>query len=313
MWQRGCNPKRLLLQQPPMMWTPTSAIQVIAPILLTLTVLSLWLAPRAWPMLLVLTFLAGVASSQLTWLAGLWIILLAGACCAYTNDWPRTSKPPGRLLKATSFAAIVVLAVGLAIHVLPGFHNIQVLPPTRLTPHSIPYDQWINFDKTIAGILILGILYRKPITTATQLKIALGRAAVPTLVTIVLVSALGRALGYIEWDTKWTSQFWLWAAINLLATCMSEEAFFRAFLQTEIERWTAKHPNGAIIAITCSALLFGLAHIAGGWRYVALASVAGAGYGTVFYRTRRIEASILAHFTLNTVHFLLFTYPAVAH
>jgi membrane protease YdiL (CAAX protease family) len=59
-------------------------------------------------------------------------------------------------------------------------------------------------------------------------------------------------------------------------------------------------------------VLFGLAHIAGGWRYVALATVAGAGYGTVFYRSRRIEASILAHFTLNAVHFLLFTYPAAS-
>jgi uncharacterized protein len=93
---------------------------------------------------------------------------------------------------------------------------------------------------------------------------------------------------------------------------MSEEAFFRAFLQTEIERLTAKRPSGAIIAITSSAVLFGLAHIAGGWRYVTLASVAGAGYGTVFYRSRRIEASILAHFTVNAVHFLLFTYPAAA-
>jgi membrane protease YdiL (CAAX protease family) len=93
---------------------------------------------------------------------------------------------------------------------------------------------------------------------------------------------------------------------------MSEEAFFRAFLQTEIERLTAKRAGGPIIAIACSAVLFGIAHIAGGWRYVALASVAGVGYGTVFYRSRSIEASMLAHFSLNAVHFLLFTYPVAA-
>lgn len=287
-------------------------MQVVAPLLLTLTVLSLWIARRAWPTLLLLTLLAGCAGGQLTWLAGLWLILLAGACYAYTHDWSQTSKWPFRLLKATSFAGIVILAVGLAVHVLPGFHNIQVLPSTRLTPRSIPYDQWINFDKTLAGVLILGIGYRKPITTAVQFKSALWRAAVPTIVTIASVIVLGRALGYIFWDPKWTSQFWLWAVINLVSTCMSEEAFFRAFLQTEIERLTAKRPSGAIIAITSSAVLFGLAHIAGGWRYVTLASVAGAGYGTVFYRSRRIEASILAHFTVNAVHFLLFTYPAAA-
>lgn len=292
-----------------MMWIPTSAIQVLAPVLLALTVLSLWLAPRAWPTLLVLTFLTGCASGQLTWLAGLWIILLASTCYAYANDLPWTSKGSVRVVKAASFAGIAVLAIGLAIHSVPGFHNVQILPPTRLTPRSMPYDKWINFDKTIAGLLILGIWYRKLITAATPLKIALWRALVPTIFTIAFVIVLGRALGYIQWDPKWTSQFWLWAAINLLATCVSEEAFFRAFLQTEIERLAAKRPGGAIIAIACSAVLFGIAHMAGGWRYVTLAGVAGAGYGTVFYRSRIIEASILAHFSLNAVHFLLFTYP----
>jgi len=285
---------------------------MIAPIVLALTVLSLWLAPRAWPTLLLVTFLAAYASGQLTWLAALWTILLAGACYAYRNDLPWMPKWSVRLVKAASFSGIVILSIGLAIHVLPGFHNIQILPPTQLTPRSIPYDQWINFDKTIAGLLILGIAYRKLNTAATPWKIALRRTAIPAIATIALVIVLGRALGYIQWDLKWTAQFWPWAAINLLSTCMSEEAFFRAFLQTEIERLAGKRAGGPIIAIACSAVLFGIAHIAGGWRYVALASVAGAGYGTVFYRTRRIEASILTHFTLNAVHFLVFTYPAAA-
>ena len=51
---------------------------------------------------------------------------------------------------------------------------------------------------------------------------------------------------------------------------------------------------------------------AGGWQYATLAIVAGAGYGTVFYRSQSVEGSILAHFALNAVHFLLFTYPAAA-
>ena len=295
-----------------MMWTPASLIQVVAPILLALTVLSLWVGPRVWPALLVLALLAGWVSGQLTWVAGVWVILLAGACYAYGMDLSGKSRGWARLVKVASFAGIVLLALGLAIHVLPGFHNIQVLSPTRLTARSIPYDQWINFDKTIAGLLILGIWYRKVLTTVGQLWVALSRAAVPIIVTIGVVIVLGRAFGYVQWDPKWTSQFWLWAALNLLATCMSEEAFFRAFLQTEIERLTAKRAGGPIIAIVCSAVLFGIAHVAGGWRYVALASVAGVGYGTVFYRSRSIEASMLAHFALNAVHFLLFTYPAAA-
>jgi membrane protease YdiL (CAAX protease family) len=43
-----------------------------------------------------------------------------------------------------------------------------------------------------------------------------------------------------------------------------------------------------------------------------LAGLAGLGYAVVYQRTMRLEMSVLAHFTVNAVHFLLFTYPALA-
>jgi hypothetical protein len=46
--------------------------------------------------------------------------------------------------------------------------------------------------------------------------------------------------------------------------------------------------------------------------YVLLAAVAGLGYALVYHRTRSIEMSMLTHFTLNAMHFLLFTYPRAA-
>jgi membrane protease YdiL (CAAX protease family) len=58
--------------------------------------------------------------------------------------------------------------------------------------------------------------------------------------------------------------------------------------------------------------LFGLAHWGGGARYAMLASVAGLGYALVYARVRRVEASILVHFAVNAVHFVGFTYPALA-
>jgi membrane protease YdiL (CAAX protease family) len=292
---------------------PTNAIQLVAPILLAFTVLSLWVGSRAaWPIFLTLTFLAGCAAGQLTWLSGLWTLLLAGACYAYAKELPRSSKWLVGSVKAAGLAGIVILSVAMGFHALPGFHNIHALSATRLSSRSIPYDQWIDFDKTIAGVLILGIVYRRLIKETSRWVAALRRAAIPAVVTIVLVVLLSAAFGYVQWDPKWTSQFWLWAAINLLATCTSEEAFFRAFILAEIERLFARRPAGAIIAIASSSLLFGIAHAAGGWQYVTLAIVAGAGYGMVFYRSQSVEGSILAHFALNAVHFLLFTYPAAA-
>ena len=53
-------------------------------------------------------------------------------------------------------------------------------------------------------------------------------------------------------------------------------------------------------------------HLAGGWRYAALAAIAGLGYGWAMRRTGRLEAAVLTHFGLNLVHLLLFSYPALA-
>jgi hypothetical protein len=196
--------------------------------------------------------------------------------------------------------------------VLPGFHNLLIHPPTRLTPRAAVYEQWLNFDKTIAGLLILGICYRGLIQTREQLTEASRRAALPAAVTILVVVSASVASGYVQWDPKWLAQFWMWGALNLLSTCMSEEAFFRGLLQAGIARQLGTRPGAALTAIGCSAGLFGIAHIGGGWGYAGLAAVAGAGYGIVFHRSKRIEMSILTHFGLNTVHFLLFTYPSIA-
>jgi len=66
-----------------------------------------------------------------------------------------------------------------------------------------------------------------------------------------------------------------------------------------------------MLALAIASVLFGLSHFWGGWSYVALATVAGLGYGWIYQRTQRIAASILAHFALNTTYFFLFTYPAL--
>ena len=56
-------------------------------------------------------------------------------------------------------------------------------------------------------------------------------------------------------------------------------------------------------------MLFGLAHAGGGLVLIVVAALAGIGYGLAYAATRRLEASVAAHFTLNSLHFLAFTYP----
>jgi membrane protease YdiL (CAAX protease family) len=67
--------------------------------------------------------------------------------------------------------------------------------------------------------------------------------------------------------------------------------------------------RAAWCAIVMVSLLFGLAHLAGGWAYALVATVASVGYGWAYQRSGRIEVAIVAHFGLNLLHFGLLTYP----
>ena len=120
------------------------------------------------------------------------------------------------------------------------------------------------------------------------------------------------SMGYTALAPKWTTLFLLWAPINLFFTCLSEEAFFRGFVQHELSRTNPQSDAVQLSSLVAGALLFGLAHFGGGASYVIAAVLAGLGYGWAFERTQRLEAAMAVHFGVNAVHFLLFVYPTFA-
>jgi len=276
---------------------------------LLLAVVGLWFGRRVWIPALAVAVVLGYVAKVLYGPAAIWIAAFAALCIACNRA--KTLESHGRRVAVTAFAAagVLVLGVLLGMHALPGFRNFLVLDKVVLSSGAEPYSLYLNFDKTLVGICILAFCYRALLTRAVEWRQSLRRAA-PVAVGSVIVVAFGAmALGYLTWQPKWTPLFWIWATVNLLFTCLSEEAFFRAFIQRELA--SALHGSrwGSGLAIVVSALLFGLAHFAGGASYVLLATAAGLGYAIVYHRSRSIEMSMLAHFALNATHFLLFTYP----
>ena len=55
--------------------------------------------------------------------------------------------------------------------------------------------------------------------------------------------------------------------------------------------------------------LWGLTHLQGGMIYMGLAFIAGVEYGYVYQQSQRVELTILLHLTVNSIQFLLLTYP----
>jgi membrane protease YdiL (CAAX protease family) len=283
---------------------------LLAFILLTLAIVLLWLPARrhslyveyAWLGVFALALGVALYIGQLEWEVLLPLMLFGFACFAYSHLSGIWRLPLGLTL--------VGLSVGLGLHVFPGFHQLLIVDQVQLAPDSLAYSLRFNLDKPVIGLFILAWLHPLLRHRADVLSMLwqLFPIALLTLSAVVMASWL---LGYIHFDVKLPDclLYWLWA--NLFFTCVAEEALFRGFLQRQLAICFSKLRHGAIVALVVCAVLFGMAHAAGGMTYVLLATLAGLGYGWAYQRTQRIEASILLHFVLNSMHIIFFSYPAL--
>jgi membrane protease YdiL (CAAX protease family) len=210
---------------------------------------------------------------------------------------------------------MLLVCGGLMLHVMPGFNNPIVISERIVSPGGVPYTKYLNFDKAVAGLFLVGLYapdlfarHQQPARTVTDIGEFTWRFAV----LVAVVVALSLATGFVRWDPKMPSWFPLWAWSILFLTVVPEEALFRGVIQTSLERRLDGGRRATVVAIAIAGLLFGLAHAAGGMTYVVVATVAGFGYGWIYAALRSLGASIAAHFCLNVIHILLFTYPALA-
>ncbi len=273
---------------------------------LSFAIISLWIKKNSivWGGFFTIAITFGFVSHRVEFLGIVLTVILGGAIYSYFNLNIKNYA------KAGLACFIVALAVSLSHHLAPGFNNWKIVSQVQLSPNSIPYSTYLNFDKTLIGFFILlwGIQLAR--TKEDWQKIIKTTLPVFALGAVVMLPA-SYSLGYIRWDLKVPSFLALWAAKNLLFTCVAEEALFRGFIQKEFLRIFQDKPWGVPVAIFIASLLFGLDHFWGGPKYVLLATLAGLFYGTAFYKTGRIESSILFHFSLNLAHIIFFSYPAL--
>jgi len=209
---------------------------------------------------------------------------------------------------------VIIFIVGfgmVVVHKIPGFHNLKILNHIYFSPDAIPYSLYLNIDKVITGILIIGLTL--PVIINKRDWWSLCKQLVSKIIIILpIILILALVLGFVRLDPKWPNSVYVWAVTNLLFACVAEEAFFRGFIQKRLGEFFTKFKYGNYTAILLASIIFGLSHFPGGIKYVVLATVAGIGYGWVYFSTKRIEGSIIIHFLVNFLQFLLFTYPALA-
>lgn len=262
----------------------------------------IWIAPGVAALILALV-------SDVIDMRGVGVLLaFAAACVAANRARVGVGVGVGGVTAiVVTHTIMVAIGAGLFLHVWPGFDNPRVVTDVVLGPGAMPYTKYLNFDKGVAGLCLLG-LYAPDLPARDEAAGHVVDFLWRFAVVVVVVMTLSLALGYVRWDPKLPAWWpmWVWSMVCL--TALPEEAAFRGVAQT----WIAHRFDSAWPAIVVAGVLFGLAHLAGGPAYVVLASAAGIGYGWVFASTRSIGAAIATHAGLNTIHFLLFTYPALS-
>jgi membrane protease YdiL (CAAX protease family) len=257
-----------------------------------------WLAPFAASLLLAVG--AGVVES---W--GLVALVVLVATCRVGEE------APDGWLRGFALALMLAMSAALLAHLLPGFHNPRVLDAVRLSPDAAPYTKFLNLDKGALGLLLLTLhaparVVRRAIPGS--MPGALWRFAVVALVTMTLTVTAG----FARWDPKVPAWWPLWLGSMVFLTALPEEALFRHVVQGGLEARLGASRHGRWISVTIAGVLFGLAHVGGGWIYAGLAAIAGVGYGWVFAVTGSFAAALAAHTGLNLLHLLFFSYPALA-
>jgi membrane protease YdiL (CAAX protease family) len=119
---------------------------------------------------------------------------------------------------------------------------------------------------------------------------------------------LGLAIHFIRFHAYWPEpgsvvSAWL---ITFFFVALPEEFFFRGLLQNLLENRLGSRPKALLIA----SVVFGLSHfnkpLPFNWRYVILATIAGAFYARAWLDRRRLACSAITHATVDVVWGLWF-------
>ncbi|NOD64057.1 CPBP family intramembrane glutamic endopeptidase [Ruegeria sp. HKCCD9179] len=273
------------------------------------------LLPAIWPWLILI-------AAQVTALVGHWavalslLVLFASiasatglmsllAIAAVVGGLAGAALLPhlqGRLAVA-GHALLILWCLAMGAHLLPGFQNLKVLDQVQTGAASTGFTMHLNLDKPMVFFAVL-LAWPGMLQSTIQTKFG---PLVAGLLLLPGLFLLGLAVGAIQPEFS-VPRWWLvFVLSNLFLTCLTEEAFFRGYLQSAIISRL-----GAVGGVIAASLLFGLVHFGGGPALVVFASILGLACGLGYYATQRLWVPVAMHFGFNLVHLLLFTYPGPA-
>lgn len=199
----------------------------------------------------------------------------------------------------------ILLDTCLFLRKIPGFVNLQIYQDIQLSSNLTLLINFSLEKQLVSCFLVLFAI--SPIRTLSEWKNMFVKIYPYIILFLVLIVTIAVMIGYAVFDPKMPDNTIIRALNKLFYTCLVEEVFFRGFIQNNIISCLKKYRHKNIISLIITSLLFGIAHLRKGIVFVLLAFIAGIFYGFVYIKSKRIEASILAHFCLNFIRLIFFS------
>lgn len=219
----------------------------------------------------------------------LWGVLLLGG-------WAFLWKVYKTQRSIALFLFLLVLSYGFKFHLFPGFQPLQITPRFFMGMES----PWI-------GLFPLALIVPLA-STKKEWWEALTKGLWLTVAAIAGMIVLATYNRTVAFEAHLPTFAFIRYLHNLVLVSISEEAFYRGFVQEQLSRWL---PKG--LALVLAAFCFMLAHCY--WSpnpmMLAFTFLAGLLYGGVYLFSGRIESAILCHFLLNAIHMTFFSYHAM--
>ncbi len=251
--------------------------------------------------------LVALLLSTFSWLAWLsLVLLLLFMALVYTLQF--TERRSKTRLNLLIWPCVVVCGFLLAVYRPEGFTYPVVFSANQLHEAGKPFTLSVNVAKLLAGWFVI-------VAYGCISIFYFNRRLAVELVSVVIIGLIINGFAIWLLDLSFYLKNWLFVAqfavINLLATCVAEEAFLRVLIQQRIMHWCRNLPKSVAfwLPLIISAGVFILVHGKLSGNQTLVYGLAGFCYGLIYSLTGRVWLSIALHGTVNLMHFSFLTYP----
>ena len=157
--------------------------------------------------------LLGLSLLLALWLDRMTLPALLVSVAGLLLAWRTPTLPARRAMAAR--VVLILWAIALTLHLIPGFNNLKVLDQALAGPASVPFNMYLNLDKPL---LLFGLLLACPMLLGKGGALR-WRPQALLLLPLGALLVIAWQLGALKPEVGLPPWWWLFALTNLLFTC----------------------------------------------------------------------------------------------